>query len=429
MPVLNAVLADMNGEYDVAIIGGGPAGSCAATFLAKAGKRVLVLEREQFPRFHIGESLLPFSLETLDRLGIRPKLNQGDFLPKYGAEVVAGCGSRESRFYFRNGHRPVSDTAYQVTRADFDKLLLDHAAESGAEVREGVTVRVVDPEERPVRLETSAGEFRCRFLIDASGRNSLVASKYGLRKPYPGLNKFAIFAHYAGATLPEGIDGTLTRMVRESDRWFWAIPLGGNRISIGLIVDRDRFRSSGQSAADYFEAAIAAQPAIRERLAEARRTTKIHASGDYSYRMERMAGDRWLLAGDAAGFIDPVFSSGVFLALLSGERAAEAILCALDDPRAGRRAFRRYERDLRRVMRLYLRFVRGWYSQEFIETLLNPQEHLGLVPAVNAVLAGNLGTDFSIRWRLTVFRAIVWLQKRLPLSPRLSLTPGPAASG
>jgi len=410
----------MSDLFDAAIIGGGPAGSAAATLLAQSGKRVLVLERDRFPRFHIGESLLPFSLATLDRLGVRDKIERAGFRPKHGAEVISGCGTREARFYFNPDNPRLRGTAYQVTRSEFDKLLLDHAAESGAEVLEETPVTSIESHTTHMEVATPSRNFSARYLIDASGRQSILAKKFDLRRPYPGLEKFAVFAHYENCSIPEGIDGTLTGMVREPDRWFWMIPLSPTRLSIGVVSDTPAFQQSGLKPEDYLEQRIRNQPSVAERLAGAERVTKVYASGDYSYRMRHLHGPRWLLAGDAAGFIDPIFSSGVFLAFLSAERAADAVAAALDRPHLARSRFAAYERDVRKVMNLYLRFVEGWYSKEFVETLLNPQDYFGLAKAVNAVLAGDVQGDIHMRWRLALFHLIVRLQRRLPLSPRLS---------
>ena len=410
-------------RYDVAIIGGGPAGSTAATTLARGGRSVIVLEREKFPRFHIGESLLPYSMDAFDRLGLREKIEAAGFMPKHGAEIASGCGTRELRFHFKNGFRSKRESAYQVTRADFDKLLLDHARDQGAEVREETQVSSIAFTENGVELETNGGSIEADYVIDASGRNSLVGTHFGLKKSYHELKKFAVYAHYENVDRSEGIDGTLTRMVRTSKSWFWLIPLSETRTSVGVVMNLDDFKSDGNSPEETLAAAIANQPVVQAKMQNAKLVSPVYATGDYSYRNEQFTGDRWILAGDAAGFIDPVFSSGVFLAILTGEESANAVMGALNRVQLRSRLFAEYHRKINRVMDLYLDLVLGWYRQEFIETFFNPVQHFQMVPAINAILAGNDGRSFAIRWRMALFHLIVRLQKRFPLSPKLTLEP------
>ncbi len=421
----------MQDTYDVAIIGGGPAGSTAATLLARAGRRVIVIERESFPRFHIGESLLPYSMPAFERLGLRETMDR-TFLHKHGAEVATSCGSREVHFYFKSGFRLAHTRSYQVERATFDKLLLDHARTSGAEVHESTSVERVafDAESATLQIQgpSAAAEIRARYVIDASGRNTVIGSQLKLKHRYPTLNKFSVFAHWEGVTREPGIDGSLTRMVRGRDRWFWMIPLGETRMSIGLVMDTTAFKALRQTPEDALESAIAAEPTIMARMAGAERVTPVHSAGDYSYRNTAFAGERWLLTGDAAGFIDPVFSTGVFLAIASGEQAADAIDAALADPAARSKQFRHYEKRLGRVMDLYLRFVHSWYSPQFIEVITSPAKRFDLPAAINAVLAGNITGSFAIWWRMQLFYLVVFLQRFLPLCPRLCLAATPASA-
>ena len=415
-------------NYDVAIIGGGPAGSTAATLLARAGRRVIVVERDKFPRFHIGESLLPFSMATFTRLGIQEKLLAAGFIEKFGGEMADAGGESAQKFYFKDGFESRTDRSWQVTRSEFDKILLDHAAETGAEVCEETSVEAADFDDQSVRLQISAAQggtrdLRARYLIDASGRNSFLGNKFNLKKSYQHLKKLSLFAHYDGVFREPGIDGTLTRMVRALNSWFWVIPLNHERTSIGIVLDAAEFKASKLSAEEFFDRAIAEQPVITDRIGNGRRISQVYVAADFSYRMKTLHGDRWLLAGDAAGFIDPVFSSGVFLAVLAGEIAADALVQVLDHPRRRNRLFARYDRIVSRAMDVYLRFVDAWYSKEFIEVFLYPQQVLQIPPAVNAVLGGNIGNRFAIRWRMELFYLIVRLQKYWPLCPRLSLIP------
>jgi len=420
--------------YDVAIVGGGPGGSTAATLLAKAGRRVVVLEREKFPRFHIGESLLPFSMQTFDRLGVREKLDRA-FLPKFGGEIMAACGTRAVKFYFKDGFRSQRDQAYQVTRSQFDALLLDHSRESGAEVRQETEVTGIEFLDDRVRLEIETGDatksrIEARYLLDCSGRQTLLGNFFKLKKTYDHLQKFSVFAHYENIDRLPGKDATLIRMVRGLDRWFWMIPLTETRTSIGVVMDTKAFRGMKLTPEAALEKFIAEQPLMAERMSKAVRVSPVYSTSDFSYRNTTLTGDRWLMVGDAAGFIDPVFSSGVFMAIMSAERAADTLDEVLQDERKRHRLFTKYARSVHRVMDTYLMFVNAWYerSREFLEVFLNPTETMQIAAAVNAVLAGNEGRSLAIKWRMWLFYFFVYMQRFVAFSPRLSLLPKPVGA-
>jgi len=410
-------------------MGGGPAGSTAATLLAKAGRRVIVLEREKFPRFHIGESLLPFSVQTFDRLGVREKLDRA-FLPKFGGEITAACGTKGVKFYFKDGFRSQRDRAYQVTRSEFDKVLLDHSRENGVEVREETEVTKLDFGDDRVKIDTEASDgtrsaIEARYLLDCSGRQTILGSLFNLKQTYDHLQKFSVFAHYENVERLSGKDATLIRMVRGLDRWFWTIPLTETRTSVGVVLDTASFRATKLTPQAALEKFIDEQPLMVKRMKNAVRVSPVYSAGDFSYRNTRLAGDRWLMAGDAAGFIDPVFSSGVFLAIMSSEKAADTLEEVLCDESKRRRSFNKYSRSVNRVMDIYLTFVNAWYqrSREFIEVFLNPTDTMQIAAAVNAVLAGNEGKSLAIRWRMWFFYFFVYAQRFVALSPRLSLVP------
>jgi flavin-dependent dehydrogenase len=213
-------------------------------------------------------------------------------------------------------------------------------------------------------------------------------------------------------------------MVRAKDCWFWMIPLHGGTTSVGVVMDTEKFRELKMTPEDVLARCLAEQPMVNQWMGAAKRVTPVYATGDFSYRHSRLAGERWLLAGDAAGFVDPVFSSGVYLALLSGEKAADALHLVLDKPQSRAKAFRSYERRISRVLNVYLQWASAWYTQEFVEVFLYPKEMLQLVPTVSAVLSGNEISDFGMRWRLCIFNILVALQKRTSrIAPRLTLTP------
>lgn len=412
--------------YDVAVIGGGPAGSTAAALLAKHGRKVVVLEREKFPRFHIGESLLPYSMSAFERLGVREKLD-AMAVAKFGGEVATACGSRRLKFFFKNGFRLSHHRAYQVLRSDFDKLLLDNARDCGAEVREETAVEnlafdasgvICSVRARIGTADAGKQSIRARYLVDCSGRNAVVGSQFKLKRSYPTLRKFSVYAHFEKVHADDEEDVHLTRLVRGDDHWCWLINVSETRTSVGVVMDTSTFRSLRLSPEEALERYLQAGE-IGRRMANAVRVSPIYSTGDYSYRNTSLVGERWLLAGDAAGFIDPIFSTGVFLAVLSGEQCADMLNQVLDAPAVRPALFGRYERRLNRVMDMYLRFVNGWYRQEFVEVFTNPTERLQLAPAINAVLAGNIGNSFAIWWRMQVFYLVLFLQRFFALCPRL----------
>jgi flavin-dependent dehydrogenase len=410
--------------FDIIIVGGGPAGSTAGTLLAQRGWNVAIFEKETSPRFKIGESLLPGSLCTFERMGVKKKLDQADVIVKHGGKIVSACGSRSNRFLFTDVFRCKYPTAYQVERSMFDKLLLDHAAESGCHVSLGVHVTDVAFDTDGVTVQTGQSRFRARYLIDCSGRNSLIGSRFKLRQNYPHLRKVSLFAHFEGVDREQGIDGTLTKMVRCKDQWIWMIPVTAKKTSIGVVLDAETFKRMKLKPEMAYTQILHENPEVMRQMSRAKRVTEVYAAGDFSFRNKRFTGDRWVLAGDAAGFIDPVWSSGVFIAVLSGEKASDMLDRTLRHPERRAAEFARYERHLGRVMDLYLKFVTAWYTQEFAEVFFNPKQFFQIVPAVNSVLAGSEEHLPEVRWRLWIFDFLVFLQKRFAvIAPRMSFQP------
>jgi len=255
-----------------------------------------------------------------------------------------------------------------------------------------------------------------------------VGNQFNLRLPYETLRKFSVFAHFEDVPLRDPEELNLTRLIRGRDFWFWMIAVSETRVSVGAVTDIARFRELKMTPEEALQHFIEASPEMRERMHGAHRVSQIYSIGDYSYRNRRLTGDRWMLAGDAAGFIDPIFSTGVFLAVLSGEQCADAIHAILEAPARKSRLFRKYEKGLNRVMGKYLRFVEAWYRPEFIEVFTNPVEHLNLVGAVNAALAGNVSKSFGLWWRMELFYLVLFLQRHMALVPRLPLIKNPAGT-
>jgi flavin-dependent dehydrogenase len=411
-------------NYDVIVIGGGPAGSSIATRLVQRGRRVVVLERERFPRFHIGESLLPCSMPLFAELGVLPALERANFLPKYAAEFVTADGSLQRRYPFCAGVVPSAPSAFEVERAEFDKLLLDHARSSGAEVRQGIEVVAFDTDgggvEVQTRGENGVGErLNARVLVDASGQRSLLASRLNLRQMDADLKNFAVFCHYRGAKRARGErEGDIT-IVLVPDGWWWVIPLKDDKTSVGLVAPSRALRGRKPDET-YLLEQIAATPYLADRLAAAERIAPVRTISDYSYVSRRFAGDRWLLVGDAAAFIDPVFSTGVYLGMVGAFRAADAIDRALVKGDTRRAAFIGYERWLGRAVGAYRAFVKGFYAPEFAEVLMQPSDFLRLREAVTSLLAGHAVDSFDVTWRIWVFRTIALLNKHFQLTPRLA---------
>jgi flavin-dependent dehydrogenase len=413
--------------HDVAIIGGGPAGSVAGAVLARNGRRVVILEKEKFPRFRVGESLLPASSDTFERIGVKEKLDRAGFLIKHGGEISSACGAR-GVYLFRNSLNPRWKTSYQVDRSKFDQVLLDHAEDCGCEVRYEVSVDNCAFEGEEAILSGNEGIeiLRAKYLVDCSGRNAVLANHLRLKEPYRHLRKFSVFAYFQGPPIPPDPDASLTRMIRADDCWYWLIPMAEGKWSVGVVMDHERFRSLQLSAEQAFEECIRKQPQVYHRIREAKRFTPVRATADFSYRTKRMFGDHWLMAGDAAGFIDPVFSSGVHIAIYSGEQAAIAVQAALEHPRARRFAFRRYQNLVQERLATYLKLSSGWYTQEFIEIFLQPRGRIKLVPALSTVLGGNPARKLGIKLRLQLFYLLVYLQGRTgKLVNRLTLRPEP----
>jgi len=324
-------------SVDVAVIGGGPAGSTVSTLLAQSNVRVSLFERAQFPRFHIGESLIPETYWVLQRLRMLDKMKRSHFVRKHSVQFINAEGRLSAPFYFWDNKPHECSNTWQVSRSEFDQMMLENAREQGVDVHEGARVLEVLMEggrATGVRVQPKDGPpvtVNARVVVDASGQSALLQHRFKLRAWDPILNKGAIWTYWEGAYRDSGKDEGATLVIQTTDRrgWFWYIPLHDNRVSLGIVRPfDDLFKGRGTHEETYCEE-VEACPAVRSRVAPGRRITGYFATKDYSYRSRQAAGDGWVLVGDAFGFLDPLYSSGVLLALKSGELAADAIVEAL----------------------------------------------------------------------------------------------------
>lgn len=409
----------------------------AGCALAQAGKRVLILERERFPRFHVGESLIPYGNEELRAIGVWPKLERGGFMPKLGAEFVTGNSVAKTSILFgRYLHRDYAQT-FQVERSRFDQLLLDHAVESGCEVWQETQVKSAAVSNDGVNVTCVRGgethELTARWLLDASGRDAFLGKQMQLAKTDLGMpKKFATFAHFTGVRRNDPPEQGHITIVRLDFGWFWMIPLDAEKTSIGLVQTLEHFRASGLKPEEFFEQVVATTPELQRRMGAAQRVSDFYFAGDYTYRHLQNAGPRWLLVGDAAGFIDPIFSSGVMLAIKSGHLAAKEILAA---DRAGTpltaRAQARYTREVGKMCEVFLHLIRMFYDNHSFEVFMSRCPFEGMTAAINNLVGGNTQMSWRLRLWVRAFYTICALQRYVSLVPKLALANGlarPAAA-
>ncbi len=360
-------------QYDVIVIGGGPAGATASALLSAKGRSVLLLEKEKFPRYHVGESLMPFCWFTLSKLGVLEEMERIAFTRKYSVQFVTPEGKKSQPFYFfQHLDHPAANT-WQVERADFDLMLLENAKKAGVEVHERTRVERVLKNDagtvvgvQAVDAEGNSFEAFAPITIDCSGREQVATLKEGWRVRDPKLNKIAVWTLYKNAKRDEGIDEGNTTVAYVPQRgWFWYIPLRGNIVSVGIVAERDYLFSGSKDPAEIMRREVENNAWIREYLAPSEQTGEYWVTGEYSYRSRACASDGLLLAGDAFAFLDPVFSSGVFLALKSGEMAAEAVDAALSQGIVSGSFFEEYGERLCESIENMRNLVYAFYDENF----------------------------------------------------------------
>jgi flavin-dependent dehydrogenase len=420
-------------DCDVIVIGGGPAGSTAAAFLARRGVRVILLERDTLPRFHIGESLLASVNEVFEAIGATELIRSAGFTEKWGASFITPDGGVERFADFAISDEVRSPQTWQVPRERFDDMLLRHAAACGADVRErhrvldlsfdpdGVSVTCRRNDETrsdgqvPLAPDpASAVTLRARAVIDGSGRASLLGRRFELRVDEPGLANVAIFAHYAGVPRLEGRRaGDIRIIARHDGGWFWLIPISNELMSVGVVLPQRAFQAQPRlEHGELLQRLMADTPAAARLMAAAERRWPVRVERDFSYGSKRYAGDRWITVGDAGSFLDPVFSSGVAIALESGLEGARAVLAGLERGDLSARNFATFDRRQHARYRAFRRFVVSFYTEGFRDLFFSEDPPERMFRAVVTVLAGYWRPSLLTRIWLRLFFLSVTLQER-----------------
>ncbi len=394
-------------EHDVLIIGAGPAGSAAATILAGHGHRVLVLERDHFPRYRIGESLLPFTYEPLKRLGLIDQMRKSAFVKKYSVQFVSPNGRASQPFYFFNRYdRDTVAQTWQIRRAEFDVMNANNARAKGAEIRHGIEVKELlreDDRVVGVRAQDAAGnlvEHRAKITLDCSGKEAFAAVRSQWRKKDPGLNKVAVWTYYQGAKRDEGIDAGATTVAMIPDKgWFWYIPQHDDMVSVGVVAEGKYLSRDGvRKPEEIFKRELKQNSWIEEHLAAGQQTGDYFITSEYSFHSQHCGEEGLLLVGDAFCFLDPVFSSGLMLALKSGVMAADEVHQGLVEGDLSPARFTGYAQSLREGIENMRKLVYAFYEPDFsFKKVID--KHPDLAGDITDCLSGDVNKDFSRLWR------------------------------
>jgi flavin-dependent dehydrogenase len=403
-------------ECDVVVIGGGPAGATVAALLAQRGHQVTVLEKDHHPRFHIGESLLPANLALFEKLGVADAV-RAIGMQKWGAEFVSPWHANKSQtFEFGDAWDKSMPFSYQVRRSEFDEILIRNAAQKGAQVIEGCRVRdvIFGPPGSgvAVRAQHEDGrtqDWRARFVVDASGRDTFLGKQFDVKRRNPRHNSSALYAHFRGATRHPGRDEGNITIFWFDHGWFWLIPLADGATSIGAVVWPRYLKSRTKPVQEFFLDTIAMCPALAERLANATLSSEVEATGNFSYSCDRTHGPNYLLIGDAFAFIDPVFSSGVMLAMQGGFAGAEALDICLREPGKAAAALREFDRQVRLGPKEFSWFIYRVTNPTMRDLFMAPSNRWRVKEALLSMLAGDIYGKTPIWGSVRLLKAIFYI--------------------
>src|SRR6516162_7351733 len=397
---------------DVAVIGGGPAGSTAAALLARSGHRVIMLEKAHHPRFHIGESLLPMNLPLFERLGVLEQVRALGVV-KAGADFEADNERGYSTFAFCRALGNSPPHAYQVWRADFDRMLFEHARSCGVSAREGheaVQCEQLGPRDTRIEVRTDDGgsyRVQARYLINASGRDTFLSGRRKLRRKNKRHQSAAIFGHFRGAEKRAGEDAGNISIYRFEHGWMWMIPLPDGVMSVGAVCRPDYLKQRRGPTLDFLCTTLQRNPALWRRVEHAELIgNQVHVTGNYSYDSRQIGGPGWMMVGDAFAFIDPVFSSGVYLAMCGAEQAAQAVEMALRQPAAEKALLRRLEKRYRSGIRRFSFFIYRFNDPVMERLFRQPSNRLQIEQGMISMLAGDLFDSPRVLWRLQFFKLV-----------------------
>ena len=417
----------MDESFDAVVIGGGPAGSTVATLASQEGRRICVLERERFPRFHVGESLLPCNNLLFERLGLLAQLHdQAVHIRKYGATFLDATGERRQTYRFDDALKPDHPYAFQVERAGFDQMLLTRSREVGADVREGWrAAELLRDGGRVVGVKANAPDGQAHdigasLVVDASGRDTFIASLQRLREPHPELRKACVWAHFDGIEREPGEDAGNIRIVAFEDGWAWVIPFASGRTSVGFVLHGRCFRDRTGDIESFWRERLCRAPALAEIMEPAERVCDFQTVSTVAYTTRQWAGDGWVVAGDSAIFLDPVFSTGVLLAMTAGALVADVIAAEAGSGwKPTGATFAPYERTIRSALGEVYPFIQGFYDPSFLDRFMRPSDLFRVKQSVTSLLAGDVLPKWTHRMRRSVFWAGVRRTRRLRASENL----------